>query len=223
LKKELLEILEQGDSHYSENLETPFNDNPQKYTQSEKVELIQSKVKDILEILGLDTNDQSISGTPYRVAKMWVNELFYGLSHDRKPSVSKFDKSYDYQEMIIEKNITVYSTCEHHLLPIVGKAHLAYFSKKQVLGLSKINRLVDFYAKRPQVQERLTTQIANEIKKTLNTKDVACLIEAKHLCVNSRGIKDINSSTITSQFYGAFKEQDKKVEFLQAISLETEF
>ncbi|MCY4562470.1 MAG: GTP cyclohydrolase I FolE [Flavobacteriaceae bacterium] len=223
MKKELLEILEQGDSHYSENLETPFNDNPQKYTQSEKVELIQSKVKDILEILGLDTNDQSISGTPYRVAKMWVNELFYGLSHDRKPSVSKFDKSYDYQEMIIEKNITVYSTCEHHLLPIVGKAHLAYFSKKQVLGLSKINRLVDFYAKRPQVQERLTTQIANEIKKTLNTKDVACLIEAKHLCVNSRGIKDINSSTITSQFYGAFKEQDKKVEFLQAISLETEF
>ena len=171
----------------------------------------------------MDLNDDSISGTPLRVAKMYVKELFGGLHPDKKPKASTFKNSYKYGEMLVEKNITLYSTCEHHFLPIVGKAHVAYISNGSVVGLSKINRIVDYYAKRPQVQERLTLQIVQELQKVLNTKDVACVIDAKHLCVNSRGVSDISSSTVTSEFGGSFKKEDKKLEFLDYIKLDTDF
>lgn len=125
--------------------------------------------------------------------------------------------------MLVEKNIVVYSTCEHHLLPIVGRAHVAYISKGTVVGLSKMNRIVEYYAKRPQVQERLTIQIVEELKRVLGTEDVACIIDAKHLCVNSRGIKDIESSTVTAEYSGAFKNEQTKRELLDYIKLETQF
>jgi GTP cyclohydrolase I len=176
-----------------------------------------------METLGLDLTDDSLKGTPNRVAKMFVNEIFSGLDPDKKPSASTFDNKYKYKEMLVEKNITVYSTCEHHLLPIVGKAHIAYISNGTVVGLSKMNRIVDYFAKRPQVQERLTIQIVKELQDVLNTQDVACVIDAKHLCVNSRGIRDVASSTITSEFGGLFKNKETKREFLDYISLDTSF
>ena len=173
--------------------------------------------------LGLDLEDDSLSGTPDRVAKMYVKEIFGGLQPKRKPKSSTFDNKYKYGEMLVEKNITVYSTCEHHLLPIVGKAHIAYISKGTVVGLSKMNRVVDYYAKRPQVQERLNIQIVKELQKVLGTDDVACVIDAKHLCVNSRGIRDVDSSTVTAEYGGKFKEESTRREFLDYINLETNF
>ena len=192
-------------------------------SNSEKILLIEEKMREILYVLGMDLTDDSLSGTPTRVAKMFVNEIFSGLHPNNKPKASSFENKYQYGEMLVEKNITLYSTCEHHLLPIVGKAHVAYISNGTVVGLSKMNRIVDYYAKRPQVQERLTLQIVEELQKVLNTKNVACVIDAKHLCVNSRGISDVNSSTVTSEFGGRFKEKDVKREFLDYIKLETEF
>jgi GTP cyclohydrolase I len=174
-------------------------------------------------ILGLDLTDDSLRGTPHRVAKMFVKEIFSGLDPKNKPKMSSFDNKYKYGEMLVEKNITLYSTCEHHLLPIVGRAHVAYISTGKVIGLSKMNRIVDYYAKRPQVQERLTMQIVNELKKALNTEDVACVIDAKHLCVNSRGLQDIESSTVTSEFGGQFKDPNVRREFLDYIKLKTEY
>ena len=176
-----------------------------------------------METLGLDLRDDSLKGTPFRVAKMFVNEIFGGLNPKNKPKASTFQNKYNYGEMLVEKNITLYSTCEHHLLPIVGKAHVAYISNGTVVGLSKMNRIVDYYAKRPQVQERLTIQIVKELQSVLNTKDVACVIDAKHLCVNSRGIKDIESSTVTSEFGGQFKNNETRREFLDYIQLNTKF
>ena len=176
-----------------------------------------------METLGLDLTDDSLKGTPNRVAKMFVKELFGGLNPDKKPNASTFENKYQYGEMLVEKNITVYSTCEHHLLPIVGKAHVAYISNGTVVGLSKMNRIVDYYAKRPQVQERLTIQIVKELQEVLNTEDVACVIDAKHLCVNSRGIRDTESSTITSEFGGKFKDKETKREFLDYIKMDTSF
>jgi GTP cyclohydrolase I len=176
-----------------------------------------------MQTLGLDLKDDSLKGTPNRVAKMFVNEIFGGLNPQRKPKASTFQNNYKYGEMLVEKNITVYSTCEHHLLPIVGRAHVAYISNGTVVGLSKMNRVVDYYAKRPQVQERLTMQVVQELQKVLGTEDVACVIDAKHLCVNSRGIRDIESSTVTSEFGGKFKEEAVKREFLDYIKLETPF
>ena len=176
-----------------------------------------------MDILGLDLTDDSLKGTPHRVSKMFVKEIFSGLNPKNKPKMSTFDNKYKYGEMLVEKNITVYSTCEHHLLPIVGRAHVAYISSGRVIGLSKMNRIVDYYAKRPQVQERLTMQIVRELQKALNTDDVACVIDAKHLCVNSRGIRDIESSTVTSEFGGQFKNQNVKREFLDYIKLKAEF
>ena len=176
-----------------------------------------------METLGLDLTDDSLQGTPNRVAKMFVKEIFGGLDPDKKPSASTFENKYKYGEMLVEKNITVYSTCEHHLLPIVGKAHVAYISNGTVVGLSKMNRIVDYFAKRPQVQERLTIQIVEELQKVLNTKDVACVIDAKHLCVNSRGIRDTESSTVTSEFGGKFKSKKTRREFLDYIKLDTQF
>jgi GTP cyclohydrolase I len=192
-------------------------------SDDEKIESIKKDVEHILNTLGLDLTDDSLKGTPNRVAKMFVQEIFGGLNPANKPSSSSFENKYKYGEMLVEKNIVVYSTCEHHLLPIVGRAHVAYISKGRVVGLSKMNRVVDFYAKRPQVQERLTMQIVQELQNVLGTMDVACVIDAKHLCVNSRGIRDIESSTVTSEFGGKFKEDKVKREFLDYVKLDTQF
>ena len=173
--------------------------------------------------MGLDLTDDSLKGTPKRVAKAFVNELFMGLNPKNMPKLSTFDNKYKYGEMLVEKNIVVYSTCEHHLLPIVGRAHVAYISDGKVIGLSKMNRIVEYYAKRPQVQERLTMQVVQAMQKALGTDNVACVIDAKHLCVNSRGIKDIESSTVTAEFGGKFKEAETKREFLDYIKMETDF
>lgn len=212
-----------GDNHIGTSTETPMRTDAFKLRSDEKINIIKDDVQHIMETLGLDLSDDSLKGTPNRVAKMFVNEIFGGLDPAKKPKASTFENKYKYGEMLVEKNITLYSTCEHHFLPIVGRAHVAYISNGTVVGLSKMNRIVDYFAKRPQVQERLTIQIVEELQKVLNTKDVACVIDAKHLCVNSRGIKDIESSTVTSEFGGKFKEKDTKREFLDYIKLETKF
>ncbi|MBT8286800.1 MAG: GTP cyclohydrolase I FolE [Flavobacteriaceae bacterium] len=212
-----------GDEHIGTSSDTPLRKDAFKLNQAEKIDIIKDDIRHILETLGLDLSDDSLNGTPNRVAKMFVNEIFGGLNPDKKPNASTFENKYKYGEMLVEKNITVYSTCEHHLLPIVGKAHLAYISSGKVVGLSKMNRIVDYFAKRPQVQERLTIQIVEELQKILNTKDVACVIDAKHLCVNSRGIKDVDSSTVTSEFRGQFKDKSVRREFLDYIKLDTTF
>ena len=212
-----------GDNHIGTSSETPMRRDAFDFSNDEKISRITDDVEHIMETLGLDLTDDSLNGTPNRVAKMFVNEIFAGLNPENKPKASTFDNKYNYGEMLVEKNITVYSTCEHHLLPIVGKAHVAYISNGSVVGLSKMNRIVDFFAKRPQVQERLTIQIVEELQKVLNTKNVACVIDAKHLCVNSRGIRDIESSTVTSEFGGEFKNINIKREFLDYIKLDTKF
>lgn len=209
-----------GDDHIMTSLETPMVEGAFDMTDDEKMNKIESNFKEIMETLGLDLTDDSLKGTPRRVAKMFVNEIFGGLDPKRKPKMSTFENKYGYSEMLVEKNITLYSTCEHHFLPIVGKAHVAYISKGKVIGLSKLNRIVEYYAKRPQVQERLTMQIVDELQKALGTEDVACLIDAKHLCVNSRGIKDISSSTVTTEFRGEFKKESLRKEFLEYIKYE---
>ena len=212
-----------AEDHFSSNVNTPLRDDAFLKTDEEKIVIIQKHVHSILETLGMDLTDDSIKGTPKRVAKAYVKEIFGGLHPDRKPKSSTFINSYKYGEMLVEKNVIVYSTCEHHLLPIIGRAHIAYISKGTVVGLSKMNRIVDYYARRPQVQERLTLQIVTELQNVLKTEDVACVVDAKHLCVNSRGIRDILSSTVTSEFGGVFKMKEKKREFLDYINLETDF
>jgi len=215
--------IQEGEDHFSNNAKTPLKENAFDKSNDEKIITIQEHVSTILETLGMDLTDDSLKGTPLRVAKMFVNEIFGGLHPNKKPKASTFDNSYKYGEMLVEKNITLYSTCEHHLLPIIGKAHVAYVSNGTVVGLSKMNRIVDYYAKRPQVQERLTLQIVQELQEVLGTKDVACVIDAKHLCVNSRGISDTASSTVTSEFGGVFKSEEKKREFLDYLKLDTDF
>jgi GTP cyclohydrolase IA len=212
-----------GNNHIASSEQTPLRKDAFDKTDDEKIELIKKDVESILTTLGMDLTDDSLKGTPNRVAKMFVKEIFGGLNPNKKPSASTFENKYKYNEMLVEKNITVYSTCEHHLLPIVGRAHVAYISNGTVVGLSKMNRIVDYYSKRPQVQERLTIQIVKELQKVLNTDDVACIIDAKHLCVNSRGIRDIESSTVTAEFGGKFKDEVTRREFLQYINLETTF
>jgi len=212
-----------GDNHIATNASNPVRKDAFDITDDTKIELIKKDVENILKTLGMDLTDDSLKGTPNRVAKMFVKEIFGGLNPNKKPSSSTFSNNYKYGEMLVEKNITVYSTCEHHLLPIVGRAHVAYISNGTVVGLSKMNRIVDYFAKRPQVQERLTMQIVQELQKVLNTEDVACVIDAKHLCVNSRGIRDIESSTVTSEFGGKFKDENTKREFLDYIKLDTQF
>ena len=223
LEKQLEEIEALGNDHIGTSSNTPLRDDAFELSDIEKIASIKKDVTSILETLGMDLKDDSLKGTPSRVAKMFVQEIFGGLHPDRKPKASTFENKYKYGEMLVEKNITLYSTCEHHLLPIVGKAHIAYISNGTVMGLSKMNRIVDYYAKRPQVQERLTIQIVEELQRILSTKDVACVIDAKHLCVNSRGIRDIDSSTVTSEFGGKFKDPQIRREFLDYIKLETEF
>lgn len=218
------EILDEiGSNHIATSAQNPIRKDAFDLSDDEKIESIKKDVANILHTLGIDLTDGSLKGTPNRVAKMFVNELFSGLNPLQKPSASTFENDYKYGEMLVEKNITVYSTCEHHLLPIIGRAHVAYISNGRVIGLSKMNRIVDYYAKRPQVQERLTMQIVQELQIALGTENVACVIDAKHLCVNSRGIRDIESSTVTSEFGGVFKEEQSRREFLDYIKMETRF
>ena len=211
-----------GDDHIGSSYNTPLRTDAFEISNEDKISLIEKDMERILHTLGLDLTDDSLKGTPKRVAKAFVNEIFVGLDPKKKPVSSTFENKYKYNEMLVEKNISVYSTCEHHLLPIVGKAHVAYISNGTVVGLSKMNRIVDYYSKRPQVQERLTIQIVKELQEVLNTKDVACVIDAKHLCVNSRGIRDIDSSTVTSEYGGQFKNTEIKREFLDYIKFNTE-
>jgi GTP cyclohydrolase I len=212
-----------GENHIGTSAQNPVRKDAFDTTDEEKIEKIKKDVESILQTLGMDLTDDSIKGTPNRVAKMFVKEIFGGLNPAKKPKASTFENNYKYGEMLVEKNITLYSTCEHHLLPIIGRAHVAYISSGRVIGLSKMNRIVEHYAKRPQVQERLTMQIVQELQLALGTDDVACVIDAKHLCVNSRGIKDIESSTVTSEFGGKFKEDKTRREFLDYIKMDTKF
>jgi len=223
MKENLTEIEYIGDNHVGTSSDTPLREDAFMLNDDEKMRLINKNVYEIMEVLGLDLTDDSLKGTPHRVSKMFVQEIFGGLNPKNKPKMSTFENKYKYGEMLVEKNITVYSTCEHHLLPIVGRAHVAYISSGRVIGLSKMNRIVDYFAKRPQVQERLTMQIVKELQKALDTEDVACVIDAKHLCVNSRGIRDIESSTVTSEFGGQFKDQNVRREFLDYIKLKADF
>jgi GTP cyclohydrolase I len=216
-------IEELGENHVGTSAKTPLRADAFDISDEEKINRIQESVKDILTTLGMDLEDDSIQGTPKRVAKAFVNELFMGLNPKNKPVPSTFENNYSYGEMLVEKNIVVYSTCEHHLLPIIGRAHVAYISDGKVIGLSKMNRIVEYFAKRPQVQERLTMQVVQAMQEALGVQDVACVIDAKHLCVNSRGIKDIESSTVTAEFGGKFKERDTKREFLNYIKMDTSF
>ncbi len=183
-----------------------------KLSDEEKKGKIENLFSEIMDVMGLDLNDDSLRGTPKRVAKMYIEEIFSGLNPANKPKIALFDNKYQYNQMLVEKNITFYSNCEHHFVPIIGKAHVAYISSGKVIGLSKLNRIVQYYSKRPQVQERLTNQIAEELKGVLQTEDVAVIIDAKHLCVSSRGIKDETSSTVTSYFGGKFNTQEKIIE-----------
>ena len=212
-----------GENHVGTSAKTPLRADAFEISDKEKIAKIQESVKDILETLGMDLTDDSLQGTPKRVAKAFVNEIFMGLNPANMPKASTFDNNYNYGEMLVEKNIIVYSTCEHHLLPIIGRAHVAYISDGRVIGLSKMNRIVEYFSKRPQVQERLTMQVVQALQEALGTQDVACVIDAKHLCVNSRGIKDIESSTVTSEFGGKFKERDVRREFLDYIKMDTDF
>ena len=216
-----LEDLELIDSdHKNFSIDTPLREDAFKLSDTEKISVIEKNVKEILFTLGMDMNDDSLKGTPLRVAKAYVNEIFGGLNPENMPKGSTFNNKYQYSEMLVEKNITVFSTCEHHLLPIYGKAHVAYFSNNNVIGLSKMNRVVDYFSRRPQVQERLTIQVVNTLQKMLKTDDVACLIDAKHMCVNSRGIRHIDCSTVTGEFGGKFQDQNVKREFLDYIRSE---
>ena len=214
-----LELIDEEHKNFS--IETPLRDDAFEISDDEKISIIQKNVKEILETLGMDMTDDSLKGTPKRVAKAYVKELFGGLNPKNLPTSSTFENKYQYGEMLVEKNITVFSTCEHHLLPIYGKAHVAYFANDRVVGLSKMNRIVDYYAKRPQVQERLNIQIVKALQKILKTDDVACIIDAKHMCVNSRGIRHIDCSTVTGEFGGKFKDKLTKREFLDYIRTES--
>jgi GTP cyclohydrolase I len=210
-----------GDAHVGTSFETPLKADAFDVPDDEKVEKISEHFRSIMEILGLDLTDDSLSGTPNRVAKMYVHEIFSGLNPKNKPEATLFENKYGYKEMVVEKNITFYSNCEHHFVPIYGKAHVAYISTGKVIGLSKINRIVQYFAKRPQVQERLTIQIAEEMKRVLNTPHVAIVVDANHLCVSSRGVNDTNSQTGTAIFSGKFRDEITKNEFLNYINANT--
>ena len=212
-----LTIEEAGENHIGTSADTPLREDAFDTDDKTKIDLIEGHFKEIMNILGLDLTDDSLQGTPRRVAKMYVEEVFSGLNPKNKPVSKLFDNKFHYNEMLVEKDITLFSYCEHHFVPIIGKAHVAYISTGKVIGLSKINRIVQYYAKRPQVQERLTEQIARELRETLDTDDVAIIIDAIHLCVSSRGVQDTASSTITSHYGGKFAGESTKQEFLKYI------
>lgn len=206
-----------GDDHSFTNIETPVRKGAFDKSDAEKIELIQDHFREIMDILGLDLTDDSLKGTPYRVAKMYVKEIFNGLNPENKPKYALFENKYQYGKMLVEKNISFFSNCEHHFVPIMGNVHVAYISSGKVIGLSKIHRIVNYFAKRPQVQERMTMQIIKELQTVLETEDVAVVIDAKHLCVSSRGVKDTTSSTITMEAGGVFNQDAKWKEFLTHI------
>jgi GTP cyclohydrolase IA len=206
-----------GDNHIGTSADTPMREDAFNVSDKEKIARIAYHFREIMDALGLDLTDDSLRGTPGRVAKMYVKEIFGGLNPANKPAITLFENKYQYRQMLVEKNITLYSNCEHHFVPIIGKAHIAYISSGKVIGLSKLNRIVQYFAQRPQVQERLTLQIANELKAVLGTGDVAVVIDATHLCVSSRGIKDVTSSTVTAEYSGRFLEEGVKNEFLNHI------
>ncbi len=214
--KEQIQIM--GDTHFSTSIKTPLRADAFNTSDDDKIKNIQHHFKMIMQEMGLDLTDDSLSGTPYRVAKMYVKELFYGLNPANKPKLSIFENKYGYKKMLIEQNITIDSACEHHFLPIIGHANVAYIPKDKVIGLSKINRLVDYYARRPQVQERLVLQILNDLQEVLDTKDVIVSVTAKHLCVSSRGIKDQSSFTTTLEYGGCFSKTEVRNEFLNVIT-----
>ncbi len=210
-----------GEEHVGTSLETPLREDAFEMDDDLKIELIEKHFREIMHIMGLDLSDDSLKGTPHRVAKMYVKEVFSGLNPKNKPVAKLFENKYKYNEMLVEKDITFHSHCEHHFVPIYGKAHVAYISSGEVIGLSKINRIVQYFSKRPQVQERLTMQIGNELKEVLGTDDVAVIMDANHMCVSSRGVQDTNSSTVTSFYSGKFeKDEQSRNEFLTYISLE---
>ena len=217
MNKENIEII--GDNHISSSVETPLRDDAFETSDDEKIKSIQHHFGKIMEELGLDLSDDSLSGTPYRVAKMYVKELFYGLNPKNKPKLSTFENKYGYKKMLVEQDIIIDSACEHHFLPITGHAHIAYLPKDKVVGLSKINRLVDYYAHRPQVQERLSLQILKDLQNVLETKNVIVMISAKHLCVSSRGIKDKDSFTTTIEYGGCFENKLYRDEFLNILNI----
>lgn len=212
-----------GNNHIMTTIETPMKSDAFAASDEEKMKKIEFHFKEIMETLGLDLKDDSLKGTPERVAKMYVKEVFSGLNPANKPKIALFENRYQYNQMLVEKDITFYSNCEHHFVPIFGKAHLAYISNGKVIGLSKLNRIVQYYAKRPQVQERFTMQIAKELQTILGTEDVAVIIDAKHLCVSSRGIQDINAATITSFYGGKFQDENTKLEFLRYVEMKTQY
>ena len=212
---EQFEIL--SDCHHSISLETPMRTDAWELSSETKIQRIEEHFREIMHTLGLDLKDDSLQGTPRRVAKMLVSEIFSGLNPEKKPEIRLFQNTYRYKNILLEKNISFRSFCEHHFLPIIGEAHVAYIPKNGVIGLSKINRIVDYYARRPQVQERLTRQIAEELEQALGTPDVAVLLDAKHFCVMMRGIEDQTSSTITAEYRGCFKEPERREEFLRYI------
>ncbi len=211
-------VEEIGDEHIGTSADTPLREDAFELDDDLKIELIEKHFTEIMHILGLDLSDDSLKGTPHRVAKMYVKEIFSGLNPKNMPRIALFENKYKYNEMLVEKDITFYSNCEHHFVPIIGKAHVAYISNGKVIGLSKINRLVQHFAKRPQVQERLTNQIGEALKEVLQSEDVAVWIDAKHLCVSMRGVQDVNSATVTSFYSGKFKEDQTRNEFLRSIS-----
>jgi len=206
-----------GDDHVATAYDTPMREDAFELSDEEKMNKITANFREIMDTLGLDLTDDSLNGTPRRVAKMFVKEIFKGLDPKNKPTATLFDNKYRYKQMLIEKSIPIQSTCEHHFLPIYGKAHIAYISSGKVIGLSKLNRIANYYARRPQVQERLTIQIANELKKVLKTDDVAVYIDAKHMCVSARGIEHHGCSTVTSEYSGKFLNENTRAEFLTAI------
>ncbi len=210
-----------GEDHILTSIDTPLKSNAFDLSDEEKIKIITGHFEQIMDTLGLDLKDDSLAGTPQRVAKMYVQEICSGLHPDNQPSISLFDNNYKYDGMLVEKDIELYSLCEHHFVPIIGKVHVAYYANNHVIGLSKINRIVQYYAKRPQVQERLTMQIVQKLQEVLGTEDVACVVDAKHLCVNMRGVRDSKSSTITSRYGGVFNENEVKTEFLKHISLDS--
>lgn len=212
-------IEEMGDQHKASSVDTPLRPDAFDATDEEKIKAIEPHFRAIMEILGMDLSDDSLRGTPLRVAKMYVKELFQGLNPANMPSMTLFDNKFQYNEMLVEKNINFYTNCEHHFVPFFGKAHVAYISCGKVIGLSKLNRLVEYFSKRPQVQERLTMQVGKALQTVLQTQDVAILMDAKHLCVSSRGVKDDSSNTITSFFGGRFQEEPTKLEFLKYIEI----
>lgn len=207
-----------GDNHMLTGMDTPMKSTAFLISDEEKKERIAFHFTEIMDTLGLDLNDDSLKGTPERVAKMYIEEIFSGLDPKNKPKIALFENKYQYEQMLVEKNISFYSNCEHHFVPIIGKAHIAYISSGKVIGLSKLNRVVQYFAKRPQVQERLTNQIARELQKVLKTEDVAVIIDAKHLCVSSRGIKDDTSTTVSAYYGGVFNTHEKIVELQNFIN-----